>query len=897
MRLRTLLRSLWWNIVHRDRVNRALDDEVRSYVDLLAAEYERNGMVPMVARRAALVDTGGVERVKDAARDAWIGATLATTTRELRYALRSLRRSPAFVAIAVVTLAIGIGGATAVFSVINASLLRPLPAVAEPDRLVSVERVAPDKTLDEFTYPDYLDARAQATTLTGLAAYDGTSMTLEDRAGSTRAWVSYVSDNFFSVLGVHAHLGRFISPSDMTSGGTHPVVVLGDDVWRTRFGSDPAAIGATLKLNGVVLTIIGVAPPGFIGAMKLHHMDLWMPLTLVPQIAQIGEDDFLESRRGGWFRLVARLGPGRKVADAQRDLDVISMRLAAEYSENKGRGVRAFTGAGMLEDERIDASRMPRLLAMAVALLLLIACANVASLSLVRASAKRRELATRLALGASRASLVRHLSIEGAVLAACATALGILIAQALVRSASIVGTIGAVSPKDIHADARVLGVSIATTVLTAMLVSVFPGLQVSRTQVGLVMKDGTGGAVRRSRGQRTLVVVQVAASLVLLASAAMIFSAFQRALTANLGFEPRGLTYGFVDVKSAGYDSTRTTAFYQEFLDRAHAEPSVAGAALTSILAPAPWATTTQIFRRGEEPPPGERSAQDVVTPFRAYPEHVSPALFDVMRIPIVFGRAFTASDDERSTPVVIVSRRLANAMWPNTNPIGQFISWPSRTNVRRLPMQVVGVVGDTRHVSVTSPMSPVMYVPLAQHPTNNVVLVVRARGEPTQAVAGFRRIVGAIDPRVVPRGDGIILDRIDQQVRPHRTASAWIGVFGVVALLLAAIGLYGVVAQGVLQRTRELAVRSALGATPHSLLALVLREGMRLAASGAVVGAFAALLALRVLKNLFEGMASTDATAGVAAAVVLGAAMLAASYLPARRAARLNPVDALRCD
>ena len=853
-------------------------------------------MTPSMARRTALVETGGVERVKEATRDAWIGNALATSTREVRYALRSLRRSPAFVAIAVATLAIGIGGATAVFSVINASLLRPLQAVADPDRLVSVERVLPDKTLDDVSYPDYLDIRAQTTTLSGLAAYNGTSMALEDRAGSSRAWVSYVSDNFFSVLGVRPHLGRFINPSDMTPSGTNPVVVLGYDLWRTRFGADSAAIGSTLKLSGMVLTIIGVAPPGFIGAMKLHHMELWQPLTLIPQAAQIGEDAFLKSRRTGWFRLIGRLAPAKTADDAQRDLSLLSTRLATEYSENRGRGIRVFTGTGMLEDERITASRMPRLLAMAVALLLLIAGANVANLSLVRATAKRRELATRLALGASRASLVRHLSIEGAVLAAGATVLGTLIAQALVRSASIVGTIGAVSPADVQPDARVLGVSIAIAVLTAMLVSVFPGLQVSRTQVGLVMKDGSGGAVRRSRGQRGLVVVQVAASLVLLASAAMIFSAFQRALTADLGFEPRGLTYGFVDVKSAGYDSTRLTAFYQEFLDRARAEPSVAGAALTSILPPAPWATTTSVFRRGEEPPPGERTVSDVVAGFRAYPEDVSPGLFDVMRIPIVFGRAFTASDDERSAPVVIVNRRLANAMWPNSNPIGQFLSWPSRTAVPRPPMQVVGVVGDTRHVSVTSPMSLVMYVPLAQHPTNNVVLMVRGRGDPTQGVASFRRIVAAIDPRVLPR-EGMILDRIDEQVRPQRTASAWVGVFGVIALLLAAIGLYGVVAQGVLQRTRELAVRSALGATPRSLLALVLREGMRLAASGAVVGAFAATLALQILKNLFEGMVSTDAVAAVAAAAVLGVAMLAASYLPARRAARLNPVDALRCD
>ncbi|HEU4630323.1 MAG TPA: ADOP family duplicated permease [Gemmatimonadaceae bacterium] len=907
MRAAALLRSLWRNLAHRGRVEQELDDELRAYVALLAAEHERAGMTPDAARRAALVDTGGVTQVKEATRDARVGNALATGARELRYALRSLRRSPVFVVVAVVTLALGIGGATAVFTVVQRSLLRPLPAVAEPDRLVSVEGVQGTRGDLDVSYADYRDLRDRSTTLAGLAAYNGTSMAVEDTTGATtRAWVSYVSDDFFTVLGVRPAVGRlFHAAPDGAPGERDPVVVLGHDFWQRRYGGARSVIGATLRLDGHAFTVVGVAPRGFVGAMTLHPMELWIPLAsdgrASPPLAAYGVD--LEDRAMGLFRLIGRLAPGRRVEDARRELDATARWLAATHpTTNRGRTVRVLAGAGMTAEERAAVSRVPRLLAAAVALLLLIACGNVASLSLVRAAARRRELATRVALGASRAALVRQVVAEGVVVAMAAGALGIAIARALVSSATLVQTVAPLPPHSgqgtgLGIDAAVLAAALAATTLTAVLVSLLPAVQAFRTAPGAMLREG-GGAVRRrsAGGQRALVVAQVGASLVLLSASAITFGAFQRVLDAHDAVDPRTLTDASLEVVASLPDTARRVAFYRAVLARATAEPAIAGAALTTTIPPFQWSGGATVFRRGEEPPPGTPAERMRELGLRVEAVELSPGFFDVMRIPLLRGRDFTARDDERSAPVAIVNRRLAAALWPGQDPIGQYLAWPAAAGAPRPPLRVVGVVADTRDLSLTSvPLA--MYVPFLQHPGSNLGLVVRARGNAPVSASTLRRLVADVDPGVAVLGGRTLLDRLRAELAPQRTASAWVGVFGVIALLLAAIGLYGVVAQGVVQRTRELAVRAALGATPRGLLRLVLGDGLRLAAVGAVVGGLGALAAFRVLRSLFTGVAAADLRAAGVAATVLGLAMLAATYLPARRAARLDPARVLRSD
>lgn len=902
MRALVWLRSLWWNLVHRAEVERALDEEVRGYVDLLAAEYEDRGLPPAAARRSALLEAAGVEQVKESTRDVWIGNLSSVIARDLRYALRTLARSPGFVVIVIATLAVGIGGTTAVFTMIDAVLLRPLPGVAQPERLITLERTEPTATLDNFGYPDFVDYRNQSRTLAGLAAYNGTPMILAAPADTTRAWVSYVSGDFFRVLGARPALGRLIGPNDVTAVGANPVTVLGYDLWRQRFAGDSQVVGTTLTLNGERFTVIGVASPGFVGAMRLHPMEIWIPVTMVQRAAHVGSHDILGARGEGWFRLVGRLAPGRTVADAQRELSGIAARLATEYATNKDRGVRVFDDAGMTRDERADAARLPYLLALAVALLLVMACASVAGLLLLRYAAKRRELATRVALGASSLSLVRQVVLESALLGGVGTVVGVAIARTLVRVGAIVQPVVGFRNPGLGFDGRVLVIAVAAALFTTLVVSLFPAIQISRTDIGLLMKDGAGGAVRRrSRGQRALVVLQIAVSLILLASAAIVYGAFRRTLAMDPGFTTDGLQYAYVDVESLDYDSTRARIAFRALLARAATDPAIADAALTTTIPPEEWSTRVSVFRPGEEPPPGALDGNEFgALGLRAYVDAISANMLQVMKIPLQLGRGFTDADDEHTEPVVILSRRLAEALWPGQNAVGRYLAWPAVKGPPRPLLRVVGVAADTRHASLTEDPPPVMYVPFTQHPDiggRYVFLIVRGRrGSPVSAER-WRQILSSIDLRLAVAHPETVRDHLETELSPERTASWWIGVFGAVALLLASIGLYGVVSQSVLQRVRELAVRTALGATPGALLALVLGEGMRLAIAGTVLGALGAAAALRVLRSEFSSVRTLDVEAGVVAAGVLAVAMFAATYLPARRASRLAPAEVLRSD
>ena len=895
VRLVARLKSLWWNLVRRDRVDAALDDEIRAYVDLLAAENERAGMSPGDARRTAILATQGIDQVKDATRDAWVGNGIAVVSREIRYAVRSLGRSPGFVAVAVATLAIGIGGATAIFTAVEAAFMRPLPAVADPDRLVSAEDVQVSTlALDDFSYQDYRDLREHATALSGLAAYNGTYVTLKSPSGAARTGMSYVSDNFFDVLRVRPYLGRFIDASDGVAAGANPVVVLGYDVWRQRFGGDSAILGSLVELDLRRFTVIGVAPPRFSGAMQLHKMEVWVPFGALGFSAT----DNFESRGWRWLRLVGRLAPRATVDGARRELHGLADQLAAAYPVDKGRDIRVFAGAGMTADEREDAIRLPRLLSIAVSLLLLIACANVAGLLLVRAAGKRREMATRLALGASRASLVRGRFVEGAILAVAAALLGTMIAQALARSATIANTVMGMSDLDVRLNWRVLGVSLAAGCLTATLVSIAPALHVSRARIGMLIKDGAGGAVGiRSRGQRALVVVQVAASLMLLAAASMIYGAVERMRRVDLGFETRAVSFAFIRSAASGLDSAGRIVFYRELLDRARSEPGIAAAALTSSIPPAGWASPYPVFRRGEEPTPQAYAGHESDVSTRAYFTTQSPGLFDVLRIPFVSGRDFTDRDDALAPPVAVINRRLAERLWPNESALGKYITRSPNSKGPRPPLLVVGVVGNVRFGSLSGDLAMVVYRPFGQDDYGNRTLMLRGRGDVTPPPSTTRRLAIAIAPHVEVTAGGTMLGHVDEELHSPRVATAWVGAFGVVALLLAAIGLYGVVAQTVLARTRELAVRSALGATPQNLLALIVSDGVRLAAGGTVVGVVLSLAGLGLLRKLVASVEVTDVWAAALAVLALGAVMIAATYLPARWAAKLNPVDALRSD
>jgi putative ABC transport system permease protein len=890
------LRSLWSNLARRREVEAELDDELRAYVDLLTAEYEKGGMSPGAARRAALVASGGVELVKEETRDAWIGDSLATVARTLRHASRSLRRSPVYVVTAVLTLAIGIGAATALFTIVKGSLLRPLPAVAEPDRLVSIEPVRGSTILYDFSYLDFTDYRRQAKTLSGLALYDGTSMAFRTGAHEVgHAWVSYVSGDFFSVLGVRPQAGRLLDSADVALGAPAPVTVVGYDFAQSHFGTAAQAIGQTLWLDGTPLIVVGVAPPGFIGAMALNEMQIWIPLTTVGVIAHYPMP--LESRTDATGRLVGRLAPGARVEDARRELTLIAARLAEAYPQDHDRTVLVNKGAGMTIEERAELSRMPRLLAGAVALLLIIACANVACLSIVRASARRRELATRLALGASRASLAGRLVAEHALLASVAALCGIAAAWLLVRWNAIVDTVVSMNDVDLSLDWRVLAVAAAAGVLTMLSVSVAPALEIGRVPPAAVLKDGGSAGRRRSRGQRAMVVVQVAAALVLLLSASLILGAVRRALRTDLGFDPRGVSIAFVRTHDQAIDSAGQLGLYQRVLARARTRPEVAAAGLAMAVPPAPWTQPSPLFRRGEEPPVGTPPDRASTGAFHVYVDNVYPGTLAAIGIPLLLGRDIAPADDDHAPRVAIVSQRTAAELWPHENPIGKYVVGVT-PRVGRVPMRVVGVVGNTRYNGLTSEPAASMYVPYSQHMDfGDLTLVLRGRAGAIVPDSIVRSIVGATGPIDAEDLSRPLTASLAGQLVVQRRASTWLGAVGMVALLLAAIGLYGVIAQNVQQRARELAVRAAVGATPRMLQRLTLADGVRLTTFGVILGVLGAVLAVRVLRTMFTSLDFVDPRACLAAVAALVFVAIAASYLPARRAGRIDVMQVLRTD
>jgi len=890
------MRSLWRRLIRRSRAEAALDNELHAYVELLAAEYEAQGLSPGAARRAALLEVGGIEQAKEATRDAWAGDMLATGIRELRYALRTLRRSPGFVGVAVVTLGLGIGGATAVFTIIKGSLLRPLPAVEAADRLVTVERQQAGQKDPDFSYPDYRDLREGSTSLSGLAAYNGTSMALETDGGTTRAWVSYVSDNFFDVLGVSPAAGRFFP--GVNGGDPTEVVVLGYDLWQQRFGGSPRAIGAPIRLEGIVFTVIGVAPPGFIGAMAPYPMEAWIPFAQGSAVSPVlSRWVDLESRRNDWLRLVGRLVPGRDVAAAQADLAAVAARLEAVDPANRGRSVHVSGGAGMSAEERARLSRVPHLLASTVGLLLLIACGNVASLSLVRAAARRRELVTRLALGASRAALVRQVSFEGIVIAAGAGLLGVLSARLLVQSTTLVQTVIPMDGVDLRMDLRVLAIAVAASTLTAVIVALTPSLQILRVQPGAVLKDGGTTLRRRSTGQRVLIVCQVAASLVLLSASALVFSSFQRVLHTHDRLDPHNLVDVRMEIDRSAVTAGRQHEILRSVLESAAANTEVSGAALATTIPPFEYGSRARVFRRGEEPTAAEFATSETNAGLRVHAPRVSGDFFAVMRIPMVRGRTFTMRDDTLSDPVAIVNQRLAQALWPASDPIGEYVAWPPSERGPRKPVRIVGVAADTRDLSPTSEPTPTMYLPYTQDRGVNPLLLLRGRAEGPISETTIRRLIEAADPSLNLLSTRTLSDRIQDQVQPQRMASAWIGVFGVIALLLSCIGLYGVVAQDVLQRKREFAVRSTLGATARQIMTTVFGEGLKLAAIGGVAGSLGVLVVQRSLQSFFADVIPADLLAALAATILLTTAMLAAIWLPARRASRSDPSETLRHD
>lgn len=810
--------------------------------------------------------------------------------RDLRYAVRVLVRNPGFTVVAVLTLSLGIGLTTVVFSLVNAVLLRPLP-VADPGSLVTLrEELASGDPADLFTLDRYRAYAAESRVFTpGVAAFGMSDLSLNTGSQPEVVTGSFVSGNYFQVLGIAPARGRFFGPQEDQGAGV-PVAVISHDLWRRRFASDPAVIGRTVTLNSQPMIVVGVAPEKFRGTVAALPLDVWVPLSTFAQVSA-GSDEqtigIVNDGRNTWLTLFGRLREGVTREQAAGSLGALARQLPRE-SANAPRVTRVGVEplgplpAGM----KGQVIGFMALLMATAGLVLLIASVNVAGMLLARAAARPREIAIRLAVGAQRGRLITQFLAEGLLLFLLGGAGGILLAVWVSRLLTAFSPLLTERTRlDLSLDLRVLAFTLLVSLATGVGFSLVPALQASRPALVPSLKSASAvGGRKRSRLRNGFVIGQIAASLLLLVVAGLFVRALRTAVTSDPGFDPDGVVIASVDLSPYGYGEERGREFYRQLVERVGALPGVSAAAVGSA-PPLNSDYSVQLLRvPGYQPPPNS-------PPSEADYEVVSPGYFAALGIPVTAGRTFAETDASGSPPVVVINQAMARRFWPRESPIGK------RIGVGRQEVEVVGVAGNTVHERLGEAPHLHLYFPFAQRYRPQMALHVRAAGETAPVIAAVRREVQALDRNVPLQGLMPLSQRLDTSLLPQRLAVTLIGTFGMLGLVLAAVGLYGIVAYSVSQRTYEIGVRLALGARPGDVLRMVVRQGLKLTLIGMGVGLALALLATQLLARLLYGVSPTDLVTFLGVSLLLVGTALLASYLPARRAARISPMLALRAE
>ena len=864
-----------------------LDAELRSHLEMAVELNLRKGMSAEDARREALRSFGGVEQTKELYRDQRGLPMIETTLQDLRFGFRMLRRSPGFSALAVLCLTLGIGANAAVFSWIEGILFRPYPAVTHQERLLALggtERGEARGT--PISWPDFVDLQRSCTLFDAffVTKIMGTTLSIGDRAEVTTG--SIVSANYFDAIGVHPILGRGFEPGEDTGRNAHPVTVISYQLWKGRFKGDPQIIGKTQRLNGVLHTIAGVTPEGFYGTFVGWAMQFWVPASMEETFEAGGYK--LEDRGARWIEAYVRLKPGVTLAQAQQEISAVAQRLEADYpATNRGRGIKLwplwqtpFNNAGTL---------LPTLEIMlaVVVFVLLIACANVGNLLLVRSFARRHEMTVRLAIGAGRGRLLKQLFTRGLILSAFGAAGGILVAywcrHALVLLFPARRGVAMHLPGEI--DWRVLALSAGVCLIATLLLGLVPAMQTGKIDLAGALKAESAGVVGgRGRAwiRSGLVVMQVSLSFVLLVGMGLLLQSLQKIRTTSPGFSTHGVLETVVPLVSAGYDAPRAQSFQDELLERVKALPGVESAAF-GRMTPLSYGSfsSAPIAVDGYQAPPEEQ-------PIVQYNE-VGPDYFATMGIPLVSGREFTRADDEKAALVAVVNETMAAKYWRGKNPIGE------RVQVKGRWMQVVGVAKDSKYQSVRETPKPFFYVPLRQNFSRGADLFIRTPLNAETMATALAREVHTLDPGLALYEVITLQEQLDRSTSPQLVAVTLVGVLGGLALLLAAIGLYGVMSYAVSQSTRELGLRMALGAHASDMLRLVMSRGLALTAGGVLLGTAAALALTRLLGNMLYRVSPRDPLAFGSAFAVMMIVSLAACFLPAWRAARTDPARALR--
>ena len=810
---------------------------------------------------------------------------------DLRLAARLLIKSPGFTLVAVLSLALGVGANTTIFSLLNAFLLQPLPG-REPARLATVYTSDFSGPLyGGSSYADYRDFRSGSRAFEDLAAYGIKPLLFTEAGESQRILAQLVTGNLFDVVGLNAAYGRMILKAEETP-GQHPVLVLSDAFWRSRFGADPGAVGRSVALNGKPYTVVGIGPPGFAGLVRGIGVDVFVPLAM--QGALTG--DSLESRGDRGLLLIGRLRPGHGVLEAEAELRIVGRRLHASYPDNwtNRRGeprvvsVLREDASRVLPMVRGPISAFLGVLFAAVGLVLLIACSNVASLLLARANARRREIAVRMALGAGRARLVRQLLTESLLLSVAAGVLGLaLAALALKLILAFQPPLPFSLALGLELDRRVALFALALSLATGVAFGLLPALRASGTRPIDALKAKTGESPRRRALalRDVLVVAQVAGSLVLLAGAGLFLRSLSRAQAIDPGFDPERALVFSVDVQAQGYDDARGAAFYQALQERLAAMPGVTAVSFSTYL-PLTLGGERRGFRAvGYEPGPGED--MEVASSF------VGASYFETLGTALVRGRGFTREDAPGTRPVVVVNEAFVRRFWPGKDGLGERLVLPWHDG--EVEMEVIGVARDGKYASLGEEPTPYIFYPHRQLYRSEMAVVVRTQGDPASLAPEMRRQVAALDPTLPVYDVKTLVAHLGTALYPARAAATILGLTGALALFLAAIGLYGVLSYLVTLRTREIGVRMALGARREDVVRLVVGRGLRLAGSGLVIGLALAAFVTRFASFLLYGTSPHDpATFAAVVTLLLGVVALAA-WTPARRASRVEPVVALR--
>ncbi|HEX8141026.1 MAG TPA: ABC transporter permease [Pyrinomonadaceae bacterium] len=871
----------------REKRDRELARELESHIEMHTEDNLRAGLSPQEARRQAIIKLGGVEPTKERYRRQRGLPLIETILQDLRYGLRRLTRSPGFTTVALLSLALGIGANTAIFSLVNTALLRPLP-IERPDELVSLTNAVENRAFPTFSYPNYKDIRDRNEVFAGLLAYRFAPLSLSHDGVNERLWGYVVTGNYFEVLGVRAALGRTISPEDDRLPGAHPVTVLSYQSWQQRFGADPAIIGKSLIANGRSYTVIGVAQQGFFGTEIIAAPELWFPMAMQGEI-EVG-NKWLEKRGVENAFVQGRLKPGVSMSQAQLALSAIALQLEREYPDvNEGKRI-ALSKPGLMGGAMRGALiGFTGLLMVVVAFVLLLACTNLANLLLARATERRKEIAVRLALGASRLRIVWQLMTESLLLSLGSGALGLLLAYWLVSLAvAFKPPVDVPLFIDLHIDYRVLAFTCLISLITGVLFGLLPALQATKVDLLPALKDEPpSGESRRSRLKSSLIVLQVSLSLLLLVGGGLMLRALQRAQALDLGFNPQNAVEVSFDLRLQGYDAARSREFQKQLLERVRALPGVESAGITDLAPVDLHFSRDTVFIEGQPP------ARNTNAP-RAMSSRISPGYFRAMSTRLVQGRDFTDQDDEKAPLVAIVNETFARRFWPGQDPLGKRFSQGSAESPM---MQVVGVVQDGKYAGLNEAPQPYVCRPLLQAYSGSTTVIVRTATDLQRLLAVLRKEVQQLDPQLPISSAKPLAERMALPLFPARIAATLLGSFGILALALAAIGIYGVMSYSVTRRTHEIGVRVALGAQASDVLRLVMGQGMMLVLIGLVIGLATALALTRLMKSVLFGLSAADPVTYTGVALLLVFVALLACYLPARRATKIDPMVALRSE